>query len=186
MLEEATDFEALRSLFMRFVEKKLSDFSIAQRSMFKPVCRPRVQEVMIVDAVSAVNYPEKVVSVLTSSPYLQAQEYIRSFSWELKLLGVPSHIITMLRNLEIPYRPPIDMKIESKTYDKMLQSIDPKMRRLVELCFTNTITVLEKSASSLVPRGVIGIFVGDATMRGKPIPITKIFNLSIPFIGFLW
>uniref|UniRef100_A0A7C4FDC5 Uncharacterized protein n=1 Tax=Ignisphaera aggregans TaxID=334771 RepID=A0A7C4FDC5_9CREN len=176
MLKKTTSFEKLRSLFMGYVEKKLSDFSIAQRSVFKPLCKPGVQEVVIVDAVKATNYPEKVVGVLTSPPYLQAQEYIRSFSWELKLLGVPPATVSMLSKLEIPYRPPINVKIESETYYEVLQSIDPKMRRLVESYFTNTITVLEKSTSSLVPKGIIGIFVGDTTVRGKPIPIVKIFK----------
>jgi len=171
------DPDDARRVFIFYGEKKLSTFARIQSSVVKPACKPKIMEIAIVDAVKASNYPENVAGVLTSPPYLQAQEYIRSFNWELKLLGVPYHIVVMLKHLEVPYRPPSNLEVLSETYKELLSSIeDPRLRRVVESYFTNTLLVLEKASNSLAREGVMGVFVGDATVRGRIVPIIKIFK----------
>jgi hypothetical protein len=176
LLSLIKSFDDARRIFMLYTERKLKTFAKIQSNVVKPACKPRIMEIVVVDAVAASSYPENVVGVLTSPPYLQAQEYIRSFDWELKLLGIPHHVVTTLKRLEIPYRPPSNLEILSETYRELLSSTDPKLRRVVESYFTNTLLVLEKTSNNLIPGGVMGVFVGDATVRGRIVPIIKIFK----------
>jgi hypothetical protein len=176
LLSTIRSSDDVKRLFMFYVERKLNDFARIQKYVTKPSCKPKIMEVSVVDAVTASNYPENIIGILTSPPYLQAQEYIRSFDWELKLLGVLHQVVTMLKRLEIPYRPPSDVEILSETYREVILTTDYRLRRIVESYFTNTLLVLEKSASNLLSGGVMGVFVGDATVRGRAIPIIKVFK----------
>jgi hypothetical protein len=168
----------VRDLFKHYVVKKVKALYQAQEKVTRPSHEKEPTIVVkAVDAVTTHDYPEKVVGVLTSPPYIQAQEYIRSFSWELRLLGVSETMVSELRRLEIPYRPPAELKIESPTYYEVLDAIEePKLKRLVESYFTNTLMVLEKACKSIEGGGIMGIFVGEATVRGKAVPIVKIIK----------
>jgi hypothetical protein len=105
---------------------------------------------------------------------VQAQEYIRSFSGELKLLGVPDSTISKLRSLEIPYRPPINLNVESPTYQELLEGLEPRYKKLLESYFTNTLQVLERTTENMMEKAILGVFAGEATVRGKPVPIIKV------------
>jgi len=164
-----------KKLFERYAERKAKTLMSIQKIVPKPSCNPDIT-IRVLDAIATNNYPENPIGVLTSPPYLQAQEYIRSFRWELKLLGVPSETITNLRKLEIPYREPVDIEIMSKKYHEIHNSIaEEKYRKVLRSYFTNILLVLERSVSSM-KIGVTGIFVGDATLRGITIPIIDIFK----------
>lgn len=166
---------SVEKLFWHYVNRKVKVLSRVQEKSPKLSCKPEI-EVKAADAVTINDYPEKIAGVLTSPPYIQAQEYIRSFSWELKLLGVPETLITQLKKLEIPYRPPAKLSILSTSYDEILGEVEPRFKTLLESYFTNTLLVLEKAAQSIKKDGVMSIFVGEATLRGRPIPIVKIFK----------
>jgi len=165
-----------RSLFYYYVRKKVKVLRKIEKTIPKPQCNPLIV-VRDIDAVTTNDYPDKVVGVLTSPPYLQAQEYIRSFSWELKLLGVPEETISKLRRFEIPYRPPVDIEILSDTYYEVLDPItEEKIKSLLRSYFTNVLIVLEKTVHKAEANSIIGIFAGEATVRGYPIPIAKIIG----------
>jgi hypothetical protein len=165
-----------RSLFYYYVRKKVKVLRKIEKTIPKPQCNPLIV-VRDIDAVTTNDYPDKVVGVLTSPPYLQAQEYIRSFSWELKLLGVPEETISKLRRFEIPYRPPVDIEILSDTYYEVLDPItEEKIKSLLRSYFTNVLIVLEKTVHKAEANSIIGIFAGEATVRGNPIPIAKIIG----------
>jgi hypothetical protein len=163
----------VRELFWRYARLKAGRIARAQESLVKPNCEPNV-EVKIVDVVTASKYPDGVAGALTSPPYVQAQEYIRSFSGELKLLGVPDSTISRLRSLEIPYRPPLNLNVESPTYQELLEGLEPRYRRLLESYFTNTLQVLERTTENMMEKAILGVFAGEATVRGKPVPIIKV------------
>lgn len=147
-----------------------------QRGVPKPPCKPTI-EVKVTDAVVEEEYPDGVVGVLTSPSYLQAQEYTRSFSWELKLLGVPGSIVTKLRKSEIPYRPPVKLEVLSPTYYEVLKvAEESKLRSLVGSYFTNTLLMFEKTVESIEEGGISGIFAGESTVRGRPIPIVRVLR----------
>jgi hypothetical protein len=165
-----------RSLFDYYARRKAEVLREIEKTVPKPQCSPLVV-VRVTDAVTTSDYPDKVVGVLTSPPYVQAQEYIRSFSWELKLLGVSEETISKLRKFEIPYRPPVDVEILSDTYYEVLNSIpEEKFKSLLRSYFTNVLTVLEKTVCKTEVNSIIGIFAGEATVRGNPIPIAKIIG----------
>ena len=163
----------VRELFWRYVRLKAVRIARVQESLVKPNCEPNV-EVKVVDVVTASKYPDGVAGALTSPPYVQAQEYIRSFSGELKLLGVPDSTISRLRSLEIPYRPPLNLNVESPTYQELLEGLEHKYRKLLESYFTNTLQVLERTAENMMEKAVLGVFAGESTVRGKPVPIIKV------------
>jgi hypothetical protein len=165
-----------KSLFNYYVRKKVEVLREIEKTVPNPQCNPLIV-VRAVDAVTTSDYPDKVVGVLTSPPYLQAQEYIRSFSWELKLLGVSEETISKLRKFEIPYRPPVDIEILSDTYYEVLDSIsEEKFKSLLRSYFTSVLIVLEKTVHKAEANSIIGIFAGEATVRGNPIPIAKIIG----------
>jgi hypothetical protein len=163
----------VRELFWRYARLKAVRIARVQESLVKPNCEPDV-EVKVVDVVTASKYPDGVAGALTSPPYVQAQEYIRSFSGELKLLGVPDSTISRLRSLEIPYRPPINLNVESPTYQELLEGLEPRYRKLLESYFTNTLQVLERTAENMMEKAILGVFAGEATVRGRPVPIIKV------------
>jgi len=163
----------VRELFWRYARLKAVRIARAQESLVKPNCEPDV-EVKVVDVVTASKYPDGVAGALTSPPYVQAQEYIRSFSGELKLLGVPDSTISRLRSLEIPYRPPINLNVESSTYQELLEGLEPRYKKLLESYFTNTLQVLERTAENMMEKAILGVFAGEATVRGRPVPIIKV------------
>jgi hypothetical protein len=163
----------VRELFWRYARLKAVRIARAQESLVKPNCEPNV-EVKVVDVVTASKYPDGVAGALTSPPYVQAQEYIRSFSGELKLLGVPDSTISRLRSLEIPYRSPINLNVESPTYQELLEGLEHKYRKLLESYFTNTLQVLERTAENMMEKAILGVFAGEATVRGRPVPIIKV------------
>jgi hypothetical protein len=163
----------VRELFWRYARLKAVRIARAQESLVKPNCELNV-EVKVVDVVTASKYPDGVAGTLTSPPYVQAQEYIRSFSGELKLLGVPDSTISRLRSLEIPYRPPLNLNVESPTYQELLEGLEPKYRKLLESYFTNTLQVLERTAENMMEKAILGVFAGESTVRGRPVPIIKV------------
>jgi len=172
MLSESS----VRSLFNYYIDVKAGRLARIQGSIPTPPCNPIVV-VKATDAATATDYPDGVAGVLTSPPYLQAQEYIRSFSWELKLLGVPGSVVSELRKLEIPYRPPIDMEVLSDLYHEIVDSIsEEKFKALLRSYFTNTLVVLEKASYRTKVGGIIGVFAGEATVRGRPVPIARIIG----------
>jgi hypothetical protein len=184
-LEELFRRSSIESLYKHYVELKARRVARAQemlRGLSRPMCKPTVT-VRALDAVEAKSYPDRIVGVLTSPPYIQAQEYIRSFLGELMLLGVPLNVISKLRSLEIPYRPPTSLEVRSRTYNEVLAGIQPKFKRIVESYFTNTLTVLERTVRVMEEKAVLGVFAGEATVGGKPVPITRILKEHLIELG---
>lgn len=135
--------------------------------------KPRIN-MLVVDAVEA-EPPSVIDLIITSPPYLAAQEYIRSFKYDLVWAGVDWDTIRWAQKKEIPYRPPIEGKIIHSTIIRDIEEeLDEKGRRLLLSYFTNTLHVLEKTSRNLRKGGRIAVFVGEATLRGRIIPIHKI------------
>uniref|UniRef100_A0A7C2G0W4 site-specific DNA-methyltransferase (cytosine-N(4)-specific) n=1 Tax=Thermosphaera aggregans TaxID=54254 RepID=A0A7C2G0W4_9CREN len=175
-LENLLKKHRVKALFKHYTGMKLKKLEAIREHVKKPPCEPLI-EVKVVDAVTTDDYPEKISGVLTSPPYIQAQEYIRSFSWELKLMGVPAETVSRLRGLEIPYRKPAPVEIHSEEYYRILEMIgEERFKTIIQSYFTNVSVILEKTAGNLAEEGVMGVFVGDATVRGIPIPIARILK----------
>ncbi|MHA1279562.1 MAG: hypothetical protein ACTSQ8_20360 [Candidatus Helarchaeota archaeon] len=121
--------------------------------------------------------------LITSPPYLQAQEYIRATKMDLFWLGYSQDKIRELGKLEFPYQKVPKLKILSKTYIKYLRNInEPHMRDIYEGYFSGVLGTLTHLQEKISNR--LFFFVGPATIRTIPIPIDKIFIEHFQNLGW--
>lgn len=113
--------------------------------------------------------------IVTSPPYLQAQEYIRTFKLDLFWLGYSSSVIREISRLEIPYRKARE-QFHSPTLDKLRSRITRQdLRDLVNSYFYYTTKALSNVASKLRTGGHICIFVGNPKVDGVEVETWRIF-----------
>ena len=111
--------------------------------------------------------------LITSPPYLQAQEYIRSTKLELFWLKYEESYIKELSKKEIPYRPVNKIKIHSEKYYEFRENIkEEHLRTLYDRYFhdiLNAFSILGENVTDYMC-----IFVGPAKIRTTSIPIDDI------------
>ncbi len=112
--------------------------------------------------------------LITSPPYLQAQEYIRATKMDLFWLGYSEETIRKLSKLEFPYQNVPATNILSNSYYKYLENITERhMREIYTGYFFGVLGTLSKLQERITDR--MFLFVGPATIRTVPIPIDDIF-----------
>ncbi|MDO8689896.1 MAG: hypothetical protein Q7R39_07770 [Dehalococcoidia bacterium] len=121
--------------------------------------------------------------LITSPPYLQAQEYIRASKMDLFWLGHSEVEIKKLTKMEFPNQQVPVIPIHSPTYYSCLADIkETHMAHLYQRYFCGVLGTL-----SHVQRNVsryLLLFVGSATVRTKPIPIDRIFMEHFEALGW--
>ena len=121
--------------------------------------------------------------LITSPPYLQAQEYIRASKMDLFWLGYSQRGVRELVKMEFPYQDVPEIPIHSETYHDCLEAIhEPHMARLFRRYFfgvLGTLTNLQEHISDHLL-----LFVGPATIRTRPIPIDRIFVQHFAALGW--
>ncbi|MBI4721554.1 MAG: hypothetical protein HY769_00875 [Candidatus Stahlbacteria bacterium] len=116
---------------------------------------------------------QKVDILVTSPPYLQAQEYIRSTKLELFWLGYKENQIKGLSKKEIPYRQVERIKIYSPTYHIYRDKIkEPHLIELYERYFHSILKIFTDLGENV--KRYMCIFVGPAKIRNFSIPIDDI------------
>ncbi len=116
---------------------------------------------------------EAVNILITSPPYLQAQEYIRSTKLELFWLGYTEDYIKNLSKKEIPYRNVNEIEIYSKKYHEFREKIkESHLRTLFERYFKAILGAFSTLGEKV--ENYMCIFVGPAKIRATPIPIDDI------------
>ncbi|MYA71808.1 site-specific DNA-methyltransferase [Candidatus Poribacteria bacterium] len=123
---------------------------------------------------SYVAVPRACDALITSPPYLQAQEYIRSTKMELFWLGHTEEEVKELSRLEIPYRK-ADRIIQTETLDKVREMLtrDDLQKRL-DSYFCHTVNALENSMRQLKLNAAACIFVGNPRIDGITVEIWRI------------
>lgn len=112
--------------------------------------------------------------LITSPPYLQAQEYIRCSKMDLFWLGYSEEHIRRLAKMELPYKDVAPIPIHSVTYHYYHQTIgEIHLRQMYERYFYAVLGTLNYLAECVTER--MCLFVGPATVRGKSVPIDRIF-----------
>ncbi len=112
--------------------------------------------------------------LITSPPYLQAQEYIRSTKMDLFWLGYSEKFIKDLSKKEIPYRDVPSVPIHSPTYFECLETInEAHLRKMFERYFHGVFGILNSLQERI--RKYLLLFVGPANVRGTAIPMSRIF-----------
>ncbi len=142
-------------------------------------------ECVIVDSIKEKLHREVDVLV-TSPPYLQAQEYIRSFKLELAWLGFSGSFITALSKREIPYNGIGEGFISSKTYEVLKKEVEKlNHEKLLELyvSYFNSLALFLNNNHDKV-RNIIAFFVGPVKIRGMRIPIDIIVKEHLEYLGW--
>ena len=118
----------------------------------------------------------KFNGLITSPPYLQAQEYIRTSKLDLYWLGYNEKQIKNISRLEIPYRKPSRI-ISTKTLDDIKNDLKRKdLKRTSDSYFSHTIDTLERSMNKMKDGSNACIFIGNPTVDGIPVEIWRILK----------
>ena len=130
--------------------------------------------------------PRACDALITSPPYLQAQEYIRSTKMELFWLGHTEEDIRELSRLEIPYRK-ADRVIQTETLDKIRKMLTrDDLRKRLDSYFCHTINALENSMNQLKPNAAACIFVGNPRIDGIIVELWRILAEYFTERGFVF
>ena len=123
---------------------------------------------------SYVAVPRACDALITSPPYLQAQEYIRSTKMDLFWLGHTEEEVQALSRLEIPYRKP-DRVIQTETLNKVREMLTrDDLRKRLDSYFCHTVNALENSMNQLKLNAAACIFVGNPRIDGITVEIWRI------------
>lgn len=122
--------------------------------------------------------------LITSPPYLQAQEYIRSTKLELFWLGFSEEKIKSLAQKEIPYRQVNEEKVFSDKFYFYLNQISEKhLIKLYKNYFYSILKIFTNLGKKI--RKYMFIFVGPAKIRSIPIPIDEIIIEHMSHYGWI-
>jgi hypothetical protein len=114
--------------------------------------------------------------LISSPPYMQAQEYIRTSKLDLYWLGYSEREIKKLSKLEIPYRKPSRI-IQTETLEKVKSQLQRKdLITLLDSYFSHTIDIFENSMSRLRKGSYACIFIGNPKIDGIEVEIWKILK----------
>jgi len=163
---QATFFEILKDNLYKIIHKLIEYKTLAPKNV--------AYEIEVgVDTLR--KSPQKEVDALiTSPPYLQAQEYIRSVKLELYWLGYSEEFIKELSKKEIPYRKDIpSVEIKSDIYEYLKSLIkEEHLLDTYEKYFKAIIYAFENISHYI--RQYMFIFVGHVHLGDIKIPIDDI------------
>jgi hypothetical protein len=115
-------------------------------------------------------------AVITSPPYLQAQEYIRTSKLELYWLGHTEDEIKKISKMEIPYRK-AEKAINTPTLDLLRQALmRDDLRAMLDSYFYYTIRALENASKALIKDGFLCVFVGNPKVDGLEVETWRIIS----------
>ncbi|WP_054857379.1 DNA methyltransferase [Vulcanisaeta sp. JCM 16159] len=148
---------------------------------------PKRVELIVRAGVDSLNMRlDRDVDVLiTSPPYLQAQEYIRSFKLELAWLGYGNKL-TELSKHEIPYNNPPNVKVNSETYARIREEVrkldHEKLLEIYDAYFKSLAHFLNNNHERV--GRVMAIFVGPTKIRNIRVPIDEILREHLESLGW--
>lgn len=123
---------------------------------------------------SYITVPRACDALITSPPYLQAQEYIRSTKMELFWLGHTEEEVRELSRLEIPYRK-ADRIVQTETLAKVRETLTrADLCKRLDSYFCHTVNALENAMAQLKPNGAACIFVGNPRIDGITVELWRI------------
>lgn len=112
--------------------------------------------------------------IITSPPYLQAQEYMRTFKLEMMWAGIRQEKIKECMSKEIPFRE-APSKIEGNYINEIREKIKRRdLLRLYDSYFWFTIKALENASKRLKIGGKLCVLIGNPKMGGIKVEIWKV------------
>lgn len=123
--------------------------------------------------------------IITSPPYLQAQEYIRTFKLEMMWMGIPQEEIKEFMSKEIPFRE-APARIQGNYINELRERIGRKdLLKLYDSYFWFTIRTLENVSNRLNKKGKLCVLIGNPKMKGIEVEIWKvIYEYFVNQLGF--
>ena len=165
-LDEMVDTLSLKTL------RSLNDFVVYTQAHHNDRT-PEIQWQGGVDS-SYITVPRECDALITSPPYLQAQEYIRSTKMELFWLGHTEEEIRELSRLEIPYRK-TDRIVQTQTLANVREMLTrDDLRKRLDSYFCHTVNALENAMKQLKPNAAACIFVGNPRIDGITVELWRI------------
>ena len=132
------------------------------------------------------SFHQEFDALITSPPYLQAQEYMRTVKMELFWLGYNDEEIRGLSRLEIPYRK-ADRVIQTPTLEKIrVELTRADLVKLLDSYFCHTINALENAMNQLRENGTACIFIGNPLIDGIKVEIWRILMEYFTANGYLF
>ncbi len=162
-----------QGLFYNLLEKELEK-TLQKLAQYQTLRPQKVQSVVKagVDVLEE-DLKNPVNILITSPPYLQAQEYIRSTKLELFWLGLEEELIQSLSRKEIPYREVPAIEVLSESYHACRKAIEERhLLKLYDRYFFALLSALERLSQKV--SSYIFVFVGPAKVRGQSIPIHEV------------
>ena len=131
------------------------------------------------------NKVPQVDSIITSPPYLQAQEYLRTFKLEMMWAEIPQEKIKEYMSKEIPFRASPG-RIEGDYINTIREKIGRKdLLKLYDSYFWFTIKALDNASKRLSDGGSLCVLVGNPKMAGIEVEIWKaIYEYFVNNLGF--
>jgi DNA modification methylase len=122
--------------------------------------------------------------LISSPPYLQAQEYIRTAKLDLYWLGYTEKEVQKISKLEIPYRQTTRL-IETETLNQVRASLEKDdLHKILDSYFCHTINALENATKRLKKGGKACIFVGNPKVDGVEVETWRILMEYLTENGF--
>lgn len=162
-----------KSEFYRMLEKEI--YTLSKKVNEYKSLFPKHVKYQIKSGIDVLETPlsDEVDILITSPPYLQAQEYIRSTKLELFWLGYDEDYIRELGKKEIPYRSVNEIEIHSKKYNEYREKIKEKhLKDLYDKYFHAVLKAFSTLGEKV--KEYMFIFVGPAKIRDISIPIDDI------------
>jgi DNA modification methylase len=126
----------------------------------------------------------QIDAIITSPPYLQAQEYLRTFKLDLFWVGMSEAKVRELMRLEIPYRKaaePFDTPTYTRVYEQLRRT---DLRATLHSYFFYMTRALENAATTLKRNGFLCVFVGNPTVDGIEVETWRIIAEHFERNGF--
>jgi hypothetical protein len=124
--------------------------------------------------------------LISSPPYLQAQEYIRTAKLDLYWLGYTEKEVQKISKLEIPYRQATRL-IETETLNQVRLSLEKEnLHKILDSYFCHTINALENATIKLKQAGKACIFVGNPKVDGVEVETWRILKEYFQENGFIF
>ena len=124
-------------------------------------------------------------TLISSPPYLQAQEYIRTTKLDLYWMGYNDQDIKKLSSLEIPYRKP-NKVFETETLNKVKEKLERKdLANMLDSYFCYVIQAFENTMNHLKKNSKACIFIGNPKIDGIELEIWRILKEYFEDKGFV-
>ena len=151
--------------------------------------------VRIGDVTHGINYRVKTASVITSPPYINAQDYYRNVKLELSVLEnvipfethhIKDRFIGTDRGdlLRTVTEQDLLRNEELLPHIKRIEANDPRSAQIVHRYLTDMWNSFSAMQGVLQRSGRLVIVCGDNVVAGEPIPTWKILNEMITALGF--